>query len=185
MTPFRRRSIALAGPLLGLSLAAGGATAAHGPASGNAATRPVHVHEGTCGALIGPDFVLQLTDLEVPAGKALGGEVSVAAAEPVAVGFTILNASLDQLLAEPRAVDVHRSDEDEETFVACGEIAGPRGRDGGLAVALTEQGGAGLAGVAYLVPTVANRNQTAVSVLLAEPATDGAEDRGNEEAEDA
>lgn len=192
MTPFRRRSIALAVPLLGLSLVAGDAVAAQEAGDGEAATRPSHVHEGTCDALIGPDFVILLSDLEVPAGEALGEEASVAAAEPVAVAFTVLNASLEELLDAPHAIDVHRSEEDEESFVACGEIAGRLGRDGGLAVALTEQGGSGYAGVVFLAPTAANVNQTAVSVLLVEPPVDdaaatqeaAAEGDGDEEAED-
>lgn len=183
MPPCRRYATALVVTALAPLLFGGGAVA--GQEVGGAATeaRPSHIHEGTCEALIGPDFAFELTDVEVAGGEALGEEASVAGVEPVAVGFTMLNQSLDSLVATPLAVDVHRSDADDETFVACGEIAGPLTANGGLAVAMTEQGGSGFAGVAFFTRSAVDPNLTGVSVLLVEPTADDGD--GAEAADDA
>lgn len=180
MSPFRRYATALVVTLVGPVLIGGAAVA--GQEAGGGESRPSHIHEGTCDALIGPDFDVDLTDVAVGEGEALGEEASVAAVEPVAVGFTMLDRSLDDLVASPFAIDVHRSADDEETFVACGEIAGPLTANGGLAVALTEQGGSGFSGVTFFSRSPTNSNLTGLSVLLVEPSADGGDE--DEEAAD-
>lgn len=185
-SPFRRSTTVLAAALLAPILTGGGAAAGQGVAGGPAESRPSHIHEGTCDALIGPDFVFELTDVAIGEGEALGEEASVAEVEPVGVGFTMVNRSLDDLVATALAIDVHRSADDEESFVACGEIAGPLTANGGLAVAMTEQGGSGFPGVAFFTRSTVDPNLTGLSVLLVEPSPDEADgDEGEAEDGDA
>jgi len=180
-----RRLIVLSGSLLAPLLLLGGGTVAQEAGGGVPGARSAHVHEGTCSALSGPDFVEPLTDLEVPAGDALGAEEAIAAAVPVAISFTTLDLALAEVLEEPHAIDVHRSSgrEDRDTFVACGEIAGVPGPDGGIAVALRTQAGSGISGIAYLAPSPSNPSRSIVSLLVAEGLAGEAEaETGAEEA---
>jgi hypothetical protein len=66
--------------------------------------RPAHIHEGTC------------ADLDPTPAYPL---------ESVQDGHseTTVDVSALELLAEPFAIDVHRSEADAGTYVACGEIA--------------------------------------------------------------
>lgn len=172
--------------LLGLVLVPGGRALAQDADSDDPTPRPSHIHEGTCDALIGPDFVEELTDLEIPAGDALGTDEAVDASLPVTRSFTILDVSLDELLDDPYAIDVHLSRQETDTFVACGEIAGVPGIDGGIAVALQAIGGSNVSGIAYLLPNPADPTQTVVSVLVADGLAGGDEtgDETEEETED-
>ncbi len=171
--------------LLGVPMVFDGPTAAQEAAGDDPEPRLAHIHEGTCDELIGPDFVFPLTDVEVPEGEAIGPDEVLAAAEPVAISFTTLDVSLDELVEDAHAIDIHRSEQETDTFVTCGEIAGIPGPTGGLAIALRAQGDSGLGGIAFVVPNPANPAQTDVSVLLAEDLTGGAEGEGTPEAEGA
>ena len=49
---------------------------------------------------------------------------------PVHVSETTVDVSLDDLLASPHAINVHESEENVETYIACGNITGtPEGRN--------------------------------------------------------
>jgi hypothetical protein len=124
--------------------------------------RPVHVHGGVCADLASsPRY--PLTDLAVPAGSPAGAP-EAAVAE---VSFTVIDVSLDELLAESHAINAHLSQEDMSVYVACGEIGGPRGADGSIAVGLREQNGSGLTGIAYLIPDANDPARTRVTVFMA------------------
>jgi hypothetical protein len=124
--------------------------------------RPVHVHGGSCDDLAAtPRY--PLTDLIVPEGVA-DGAPQAAISE---VSYSVIDVSLDELLAEPYAINAHLSHEEMDTYVACGEIGGPRGTDGAIVIGLREQNGSGMTGIAYLIPDPSNPSRTRVSVFLA------------------
>lgn len=83
--------------------------------------RPVHVRTGTCGNLVAsPRY--PLTDLATPETTPEGApEATVAQAS-----YTVIDISLDDLLAEPYALNARLSDEEMEVYVVCGEIGGRR-----------------------------------------------------------
>ena len=66
--------------------------------------QPAHIHEGTCGNLNPkPAFVLK----PVEHGKSV----------------TLIDTSVEKLLAGKFAINVHKSAKDIQDFVACGDIA--------------------------------------------------------------
>jgi hypothetical protein len=117
-----------------------GVTATATTQAGAAQGRPSHIHAGTC-ADLDPTPAFPLNNL-VPRGGDDGNGVEAAETE-----FDDL--SLDELLAQPYAVNVHESADAPDVYVACGDIAGPV-LDGKLIIALHESDGSGLAGIAIL-----------------------------------
>lgn len=96
---------------------------------------PAHIHSGTCDEL--GDVVYPLTDLQsaasIPDPDAtpildLGATPDAAAAiglvDVVAQSNTVVEVSLEDLLAEDFAINVHESAENIQTYIACGEITG-------------------------------------------------------------
>lgn len=72
-------------------------------ANAPATAQPAHIHQGTCG---------QLGGVAYPLTSVTGGNSTT-----IVKGVTI-----DQLLASPMAINVHKSTSDLATYVACGEI---------------------------------------------------------------
>ncbi|MBW3633081.1 MAG: cupredoxin domain-containing protein [Chloroflexi bacterium] len=129
---------------------------------GEATARPVHIHAGTCEEL--GEIVYPLTPLTLPQGESVGNSAVAVAA---ATSYTPLPASLDQILADQYAVNVHFSDERIEEYIACGEIGGALTEQGALVIALQEQNDSGFAGVAFLSPSApAPTAASDVSVFL-------------------
>jgi hypothetical protein len=97
--------------------------------------------------------------LATPAGELTAGESQ-----------TTLNVSLDDLLADPHAINIHESVEAVDTHIACGDITGtPSG--GVLEITLAEQNGSGISGTATLTD---NGDDTTDVKLVLGPATEGA-----------
>ena len=84
---------------------------------------------------------------------------------------------MSDLLTPSHAVVVHASPEQIGTPIACGEIGGPLGDDGTLAVGLQAMNGAKMGGVASFAPTRAD-DSTLVTLHLVD------ERSGRERAED-
>jgi plastocyanin len=118
-----------------------------------AAPHPSHVHAGSC-AELDPNPLYPLTDVAPVSPDAESGAIEA--------GTTTIEATLDELLASPHAINIHASAEDIETYIACGDVAGTV-VDGQLAIGLSEQNGSGYAGVAVLATTDAG---TEVTVYL-------------------
>jgi hypothetical protein len=139
---------------------------------------PAHIHSGTC-TQIG-EIIFPLNDLQ-PVSTAstpqAGGEVA-------AESTTVVDASLETILAEPHVINVHLSAEDIETYIACGEIAptsGPVGTAGTpekdaaaaatpasgqqLQMPLHELNGSGYQGQATLVDLGDGTTQVTVQLL--------------------
>ncbi|MEJ7901725.1 MAG: cupredoxin family copper-binding protein [Thermomicrobiales bacterium] len=131
-----------------LFAAAGTGATAQGPVD---APHPAHIHQGTC-ADLDPDVAYPLEDIAPVAPDAEPGSVEV--------GVTSVAVALDDLLAEPYAINVHESAENATNYIACGDIVGEV-VDGTLVIGLGEQNGSGYSGVVALSTT----NGEAVDVV--------------------
>lgn len=153
------RFIAAAIVSLGLIGAAGsgvtGQEAGHAP-------HPSHIHVGSC-AELDPNPAYPLADVGPVSPEAEPGAVEM--------GASSLDVTLDELLANPFAINVHESAENIANYIACGDIAGPV-VDGTLIVGLLEQNDSGYSGVAVLTTT--ETGGTEVRVYLGEGLTSGA-----------
>ena len=110
---------------------------------------PAKLHEGTCAELGGVVFSLTGVGGEVdPEGTpaAPGEAVNPDRAYEVLRSETLLDASLDDLLAVPHALMVYESDEDLSA-ITCGDLGGNRLGDE-LAVGLAAVGDSSHAGIA-------------------------------------
>ena len=117
------------------------------------------IHIGDCDEL--REVVQPLTSLTVPAGVIAGNDEAVLAE----AAFSTIPLSLDAMLAEDHALKVHVSQEEIETYLACGDIGGTVDADGALIVGLKEVDGSGYTGIAYLVP--GGPGETVLSVMIA------------------
>ena len=83
---------------------------------------------------------------------------------PVHLSETTVDVPLADLLASPHAINVHESNENIETYIACGDITGTvTGRD--LAVALNPLSDSGYSGTAWLR---AEGDKTVIHLFLAQ-----------------
>ena len=106
-----------------------------------AAVHPAHIHTGSCDSL--GEVVFPLADLAMPAADEGSGVI------PIATSVTVVDASLEQILSAPHAVNVHESYEAIGNYIACGNIGGsPVGAD--LVVGLMEMNNSGFSGVVWL-----------------------------------
>jgi hypothetical protein len=118
------------------------------PAADGAAAHPSHIHAGTC-AELDPNPAYPLDDVtQIEDGV-------------VATSTTTVAVSIDDLFAEPYAINVHESAENVANYVACGDIAGPV-VDGRLVIGLHEQNDSGMAGVAVLTSNSAGGTDVTV-----------------------
>jgi len=117
-------------------------------------SHPSHVHQGTC-ADLDPSPEYPLANVEPVSPDAEPGSVEV--------GVTSLDVSLDDLVAEPFAINLHESVENVENYIACGDITGAV-VDGTLVIGLNEQNDSGYSGVAVL--SAANSGGTDVTIYL-------------------
>ena len=122
-----------------------------------AVVHPAHIHSGTCEAL--GEVVHPLADVAEPAQPAPAGVI------PVAVSVTRVEASLDEILGAPHAINVHQSYEEIGAYIACGNLGGTP-TNGDLLVGLMELNDSGYAGVAWLHDN--GDGSTTVSVFLAQ-----------------
>ena len=79
--------------------------------NGTSTPQPAHVHEGSC-ADLNPQPAYPLES--VVDGKST----------------STVSATLDELKGKAYAVNVHKSDADLQTYVACGDVGGSGGDDG-------------------------------------------------------
>jgi hypothetical protein len=139
------------------------AALAQTPIAEGAASHPAHIHSGTCADLGGVVLPLSnLTDL-APTGEVVGADTAVMAVS----SWTLVDAPMADILAGEHAINVHLSEDDIDTYIACGDIGGvlTSNEDDGdaLIVGLRELNGSGWAGIAWLGQM---GDQTEVSVTL-------------------
>jgi plastocyanin len=126
------------------------------------AGRPAHIHSGDCVNL--GDVVVPLTDLTKPAGQAEGQVNRASAAES---SFTNVPLTLDAILADDHAINVHLSADQIGTYIACGEIGGMLTSQGAVIIGLRELSDSGFTGIAFLAPAAGGAS-TDVSVFIAQ-----------------
>jgi hypothetical protein len=73
-----------------------------------------------------------------------------ASAIPAGQSTTVVEIALADILADDHAINVHLSNEDPGTYIACGAIGGVPDDNGNLFIGLAEQNDSGYSGVAWL-----------------------------------
>lgn len=117
---------------------------------------PAHIHSGTCEEL--GDVVAPLTDVSALAEGAVGA----ASALPVASSETRVEMPLQEIIDGGHAVNVHKSADEIDVYIACGAVGGVV-TDDKLAIGLGELNDSGVSGVAVLA---ADGEATDVTVYL-------------------
>ena len=176
--------------LLGTTMAAAGVSRATAQDASAEESHPAHIHAGSCGPNLG-DVVYPLTNVSdngmaegtmasmatpgaggmaSPEAGAMGQMMGAASAVPVETSYTVVNASLQDLLSKPYAINVHESKAKIQNYIACGDLGGeiktgPGMMQGGtLTIGLKELNKSGYSGVAVLQ---GQGNQTRVVLFLA------------------
>ncbi len=113
---------------------------------------PAHIHTGTCAQL--GDIVYPLSNVGIPATAGTpttGGGTPIVGGQPLPVYMSVtkINASIADILHGPHALNVHKSQQAIQTYVACGDIGGVQFGDT-LAFGLHALNGSGLTGIALL-----------------------------------
>jgi hypothetical protein len=119
------------------------------PVAGTGAeSHPAHIHSGSCDQL--GDVVVPLTN----ATRREGDHVGAASAIPVMTSHTIVDMPLQEMIDGAHAINVHKSADEIDVYIACGDIGGVLYPDveGGmdLTIGLRELNGSGYAGTAWL-----------------------------------
>ena len=182
------------GSLIALSVVVGVGLGLQGTTAQDAAdSHPAHIHNGSCAQL--GDVVYPLTNVSangmmagmiamaatpssgMPAAMATPGGLTTSPAMgattaiPVETSQTLVDASLQDLLAKPYAINVHESQANIQNYIACGDIGGAMmtgsamNQGGVLAIGLHELNNSGESGIALLRAT--DNNQTMVWIYLA------------------
>jgi plastocyanin len=122
-------------------------------ASSGEAAHPAHIHTGSCAALGEVQF--PLSDV-LPGGAVLDGKADATSGtvgfeegEAVAISTTTLNVTIAELLSGPHAINIHKSAQNVDAYVACGNVSG-RMVDGSLIVGLQQLNGSSDVGIAVL-----------------------------------
>lgn len=135
---------------------------------------PAHVHAGTCEDL-NPNPIHPLTDITPRLNEGDDEEANepqgALTAPRVLYSETDVEMSLEDMLAESHAINVHESQENIQTYIACGELGGVVVDDDGdkLTVGLRSVNDSGYTGIAILE---ADGDNTNIKVYLAEPAVE-------------
>lgn len=171
----RYRALFFGFALLGALLLMGsGVALAQGVPALDTTPHPAHVHKGTCANLDpNPQYPLNPVTIRQPSGNqtptpanmtppALQGVQGV----PVVLySDTQIDVKLTDLLTSPHAINVHKSNADIKTYIACGSIGGVMVEDE-LDIALFQQNNSGYFGVAALK---SQGDKTEVTVYLVPP----------------
>ena len=114
-------------------------------------------------------MVVPLIDLAAPAGDRAGP----ASAVRVTLSENVVDVPLQEIIDGGHAINVHLSNEEIGTYIACGDIGGVITTDEGgrqeMMIGLAEQNDSGYSGTVWLGPS-ADGAQTEVSVILVERA---------------
>ena len=130
---------------------------------------PGHIHEGSCAEL--GDVVHPLQDIApITGGENLGARSAV----PVEASTTEVDVPLGDLLTSPFAINLHRSAQAIQDYIACGDVGG-RVVDGELVIGLQEVDDSGYSGVARLQE---DGDTTVVTVYLIAEAAAGEQAAG-------
>jgi plastocyanin len=146
-----------------------------------AEVHPAHIHSGNCANL--GDVVAPLTDVTNIGSDA--DRTGAASAIPVKSSETVVDMPLQDLIDGEYAINVHKSADEIDTYIACGDIGGVVTTDEGedepeLIIGLGQLNNSGHTGIAWLG---ADGEQTRVRIDLVEPVNSGG--ASNESAQEA
>lgn len=154
-----------------------GQDAAGTPDAEGVALHPAHIHGGTCDEI--GDVVFPLNDLQAASIVATPGDTSATPDSEMAMGSedtervvvaesgTVVEASLEDILAEEHVINVHESPENISNYIACGELTGEP-EDGQLTIELIELNDSGFIGEAMLTDMGDGTTTVHVSLYPAE-----------------
>lgn len=136
-------------------------------------SHPAHIHAGDC-ANLDPNPKAPLNYVEPQLSESEDEDANeaqgVLTAAPVLYSETDdVELSFDDVLAESHSINVHESDENIQTYIACGEIGGVV-VDDELVIALHPTNDSGYSGIAIL--TRDGDGNVDVEIYLAEPIQD-------------
>jgi plastocyanin len=140
-------------------------------------SHPAHIHQGTCDEL--GDIVAPLDNVSEPEASEVSGTENPI---PVRVSETLVELSLDDILAGEHSINIHESDDNIQEYIACGEIGGAV-RGGKLVIGLGELNESSHTGVAVLEEAEGGTN--VVVYLMDVAAADDADDAADDDADDA
>ena len=144
---------------------------------------PAHIHSGSCdelGEIVFPLNPLTRVSADVPPGGtpvegiptaevALDATPVEAATTDettlVAGSSTIVDASLEDILADQHAINVHQSPENLEDYIACGNLPS-EATDGEVRIELQELDNSGYTGVAHLQDNEDGTTTVTVGLML-------------------
>jgi hypothetical protein len=128
---------------------------------------PAHIHDGTCANLGGIAHPLTNFTHEGMMSTPMAGMESTPMAEPgeevESQSSTTVEATIDDLLGEDYAINVHESMDKIDVYIACGDIDGTP-ENGQLQIELQEQNNSGVHGMAWLTDN--GDGTTTVDVVL-------------------
>ncbi len=166
MIHLRKRLTTLGGVIVALSVLVGGGplgVAQDTTPMGTEAAHPAHIHQGMCAEL--GNVVFPLTNVGTVGTTGAGSEGTPGidalptrseSASGVETSFTLVDASLGEIVEGGHAINVHESEANIGNYIACGDIRGTIipdpdvGGDPQLVIALRELNGSGYSGVAVL-----------------------------------
>ena len=167
------KSLTLGAILAGsISLGGAGIALAQDEAAEPDVSHPAHIHVGTCDDL-DPNPAQPLNNIEPKLNEDddpndddnPNEPQGVLTAQRVLYSETDVEMSLDDMLATPYSINAHLSDEEVQTYIACGEIGGVVVA-AQLAIALRRVNDSGFNGIATREKDGDNTN---VKVYRAEP----------------
>jgi hypothetical protein len=125
---------------------------------------PAHIHSGTCDTL--GDVVAPLTDVAAGTGEQSG----MGSGHEVKGSHTVVEMPLDEIRDGGHAITVHRSAEEIDTYIACGDISGVVFIDGDdgerqLVIGLGELNDSGHVGIAWLSEDEDGTTEVAVNLI--------------------
>jgi hypothetical protein len=122
---------------------------------------PAHIHEGSCpapGKVVAP-----LTDVMTLQGATMGQPSAI----PIEVSGTKAPMAYADILATPHSIVVHKSADEINVYILCGDIGGPEMGAGALPIGLGALNDSGFTGVATLHDN--GDGTTQVNVLIIPP----------------
>ena len=175
------------GLALALFLALAGGSPRSGADAHEADGHPARIQKGSCDALDGVAFALTGVGATVnPEGTPIADPEATGSSDvdPIAIGETVLDTSLTDLVDAASAIVVYESDEAMDHIIACGNIGGPlTAQMAGmvmpgdeLAIWLAETGDSGFSGLALLE---ANGQESSLRIFLVQ--TGGGGEHGHDE----
>ena len=130
---------------------------------------PAHIHSGSCdtlGPVVAPlgHVGVVPSDSATPgiSGQAMGAQTALPVEQSITQEVPL---PLEQILAQPHAINVHLSDQEINTYIACGDIGGTQFGTTFM-FGLRELNNSGYTGLALLSPDASGQATNVVIYLV-------------------